>query len=433
MARKGKETAGHIRANVLALRRRRRLVEIYFAASLGLVAVMLFAYTHLVISRLRHEFRVTSNAYATIQTLLASDLTDPAMDDVILQLAVEIGRTMKFPSIVTDADGRPMAWSKSYDDEGLGANPTTAEEKIKEEARKLDRDHRPLPITRYARDPLTGEFGGGRFGTFHYAEPLSIKLLYWVPILELGLIVGFVAAGVLAYRRLKVAEQQVLWAGMARETAHQLGTPITSLIGWLEHCRERAAAYPDMAEPLNEMGEDITRLEKVAARFQEIGVPVKPVRGDLVPLIERAVAYGRRRAPARARISFEAKTPAHLYVPHSPVLIEWVVENFVKNAVDATKELAAGKGRIVVEAREEGSFAVVAVTDNGVGIDPAEIKLIFTPGYTTKDKGWGLGLSLVKRIVEDVHGGRLDVWSEMGAGATFSAYLPRDPRAHSGG
>lgn len=433
MARKGKANAGHIRANVLALKRRRRLVEIYFGAALGLVALMLFLYTHLVISRLRHEFDVTSRAYATIQTLLASDLADPAMDEVILQLAVEIGRTMKFPSIVTDADGRPMAWSKSFDAEGLGANPAAAEEKIKEEARKLDRTRKPIPITRYARDPLTGEFGGGRFGTFHYTEPLTIKLLYWVPVLELALIVGFVTAGVLAYRRLKAVEQQVLWAGMARETAHQLGTPITSLIGWLEHCRERAAAYPDLAEPLNEMGEDITRLEKVAARFQEIGVPVKPVRGDVVPLIERAVAYGRRRAPVRARLTFEAKTPARLVVPHSPVLLEWVVENFVKNAVDATKELAPGKGRIVVEAREEGAYVVIAVTDNGVGIDPAEIKLIFTPGYTTKEKGWGLGLALVKRIVEEVHGGRLDVWSEVGAGATFSAYLPRETRAHSGG
>jgi signal transduction histidine kinase len=193
----------------------------------------------------------------------------------------------------------------------------------------------------------------------------------------------------------------------------------------LEHAREQAGKNSALAETLAEMTEDVARLEKVAARFQEIGVPVKPIRADVVPLVERAVAYGRRRAPAKARLAIEAKAAGPLVIPHSPVLVEWVVENLVKNAVDATKDLPAGKGRIVVAAREEGRYAVVAVTDNGVGVAPEDAPYIFAPGYTTKDKGWGLGLSLVKRIVEDVHGGRLEVWSEPGAGATFSAYFPR--------
>jgi signal transduction histidine kinase len=215
---------------------------------------------------------------------------------------------------------------------------------------------------------------------------------------------------------------------MARETAHQLGTPVTSLIGWLEHLRERAGDDEALRELLDEMAEDIKRLEKVAARFQEIGVPVRLPEGDIVPLVERALAYGRRRSPAQAEITFEAVTPAKLLVPHSPILMEWVVENFVKNAVDATKGLPPGQGRIVVEVQEDKDSVAVAVTDNGVGIDPAEMGLIFTPGYSTKEKGWGLGLSLVKRIVEEVHHGRLEVRSEPGKGSTFTAHVPRRSR-----
>ena len=215
---------------------------------------------------------------------------------------------------------------------------------------------------------------------------------------------------------------------MARETAHQLGTPVTSLIGWLEHLRERAGGDEALQEPLDEMAEDIKRLEKVAARFQEIGAPVRLPEGDVVPLVEGALAYGRRRAPAQAEITFEAITPAKVTVPHSPILMEWVVENFVKNAVDATKDLPPGKGRIVAEVRDGKDSVALAVTDNGVGIDPAEVGLIFTPGYSTKEKGWGLGLSLVKRIVEDVHHGRLEVRSERGKGSTFTAYVPRKSR-----
>ncbi len=428
MADRKTNRSPYVRENVLALRRRRRFVEVYFVVALALIAAMLIVHTLFVIERLRREFRVTSNAYATVQTLLASDLQDPAMEGVIIMLAQDIGRTMNFPTVATDAEGTPQVWWPGFNDR-LGPDPDENLELVKGLAADLDRRNEPILITRYAVDEESGRPADRLFGRFHYGEPRTIRLLYWVPALELVLITAFTVAGVLAYRRLKRTEQQAIWAGMARETAHQLGTPVTSLIGWLEHLRERAGAYEALREPLDEMGEDIKRLEKVAARFQEIGAPVRLSEGDVVPLVERALAYGRRRAPAQAKITFESATPAELIVPHSPVLVEWVVENFVKNAVDATKDLPPGQGRIVVEAREDRDFAAVAVTDNGVGIDAAEIGLIFTPGYSTKEKGWGLGLSLVKRIVEEVHHGRLEVRSEAGKGSTFTAYLPRISKA----
>jgi signal transduction histidine kinase len=420
-----------VRANVLALRRRRRFLGAYFAVALGLVAAMLILHTLFVIGRLRHEFRVTSRAYATFQTLLASDLQDPTMEEVIIVLAQDIGRTMNFPTVATDAEGTPQVWWPGYNDR-LGPDPDENLELVKGFAADLDRHSEPIPITRYEIDPETGRPADRLFGEFHYGEPRTVRLMYLVPALELALIAAFALTVTLAYRRLKRTEQQAVWAGMARETAHQLGTPVTSLLGWLEHLRERAAGDESLREPLREMGEDIKRLEKVAARFQEIGAPVRLAEGDVVSLVRRALAYGQRRAPARAAITFEARTPARLVVPHSPVLVEWVVENFVKNAVDATKDLPPGRGRIVVEARRERGGAALSVTDNGVGIGAAELPLIFTPGYSTKEKGWGLGLSLVKRIVEEVHHGRLEVRSEVGAGSTFTAYLPPSRKTPGG-
>jgi signal transduction histidine kinase len=431
MARRRKDRSPYVRENVLALRRRRRFVGLYFAVALGLVATMLILHTLFVIARLRHEFRVTSQAYATFQTLLASDLQDPAMEEVIIMLAQDIGRTMTFPTIATDAEGTPQVWWPGYNDR-LGPDPDENLELVKGFAADLDRESKPIPIMRYEIDPDTGRPADRLLGEFHYGEPRTVRLMYLVPALELVLIAAFAFAGTLAYRRLKRTEQQAVWAGMARETAHQLGTPVTSLIGWLEHLRERCAGDESLQEPLEEMAEDIKRLEKVAARFQEIGAPVRLAEGDVVPLVERALAYGMRRAPAQARIAFEAETPAELVVPHSPVLIEWVVENFVKNAVDATKDLPPGEGRIVVRAREDKGYAAVSVTDNGVGIDAAELPLIFTPGFSTKEKGWGLGLSLVKRIVEEVHRGRLEVRSEPGEGSTFTAFIPKWRKARGG-
>jgi signal transduction histidine kinase len=338
---------------------------------------------------------------------------------------------MAVPPIATDAEGTPPVGWPGYTDR-LGPDPDENLELVKGFAADLDRGAEPIPIMRYEIDPETGRPADRLLGEFHYGEPRTVRLMYLVPALELVLIAAFAFTGTLAYRRLKRTEQQAIWAGMARETAHQLGTPVTSLIGWLEHLRERAAGDESLREPIAEMAEDIKRLEKVAARFQEIGAPVRLAEGDVVPLVERALAYGRRRAPAQARIAFEAETPAALVVPHSPVLIEWVVENFVKNAVDATKDLPPGQGRIVVEAREERGYAALSVTDNGIGISAAELPLIFTPGYSTKEKGWGLGLSLVKRIVEEVHHGRLEVRSEAGEGSTFTAMIPKRREARGG-
>ncbi len=405
------------------LRGARRLVEVYILFSVVLIAFMLFGYTHLLIGQLREEVRKTSKAYVTYQTLMASEIYDHSLAMVIIGLSQEIGSTMNFPSIVTDAEGNPMAWSEDYVKK-LGKDPDQNLELLREFAADLDKNNEPLSIVRYTYDPETGHPVSTVFGYFHYGEPRIIRLLYWVPLLQLVLIGAFAFLGLVTYRRLKAAETQAVWAGLARETAHQLGTPISSLIGWHELLRENCAATPEASDPLNQMSLDIERLEKVAARFQEIGAPVALTYGDLVPIVARSLEYGQRRIPKSSYIKITAETPDELNIRHNPLLFEWVLENLIKNAVDALVNAESDTGNIRIKLEGTDKYAVLTVADDGPGIEPANVKRIFTPGFTTKTKGWGLGLALVRRIVYDIHRGKIEVKSEEKRGTRFTVSLP---------
>jgi nitrogen-specific signal transduction histidine kinase len=400
---------------------RRRLVELYFVIVIVLVALMLFGYTHFLIEQLRSEYRKTTLAYTTYQTLVVSDLTDPAMENVKVDLSRDIGATINFPSVVTDPEGTPLAWWPGYN-EHLGKDPDENLETVKKFAADLDRINEPIPIVRYTRDPETGNPVGAVAVYFHYGEPHVVKLLYWVPTFELALILIFAFVGIVSYRRVKTSEQQAIWTGMAREAAHQLGTPVSSLLGWHAILTEKCLSNPNAVGPLKEIGADITRLEKVAARFQEIGAPVSLAPTDIVPLIEAAAAYGRRRLPVSSDAQIKTDLPASLVVPFNPLLLEWVIENLVKNAVDAVQGTDGGMINVSAVRRDGG--AEIVVSDNGVGIETRDLEQVFNPGYTTKPKGWGLGLALVKRVVEDVHHGEVKAESPAGGGATFTVFIP---------
>jgi nitrogen-specific signal transduction histidine kinase len=403
---------------------RRRLVELYFVIAIVIVALMLFGYTHFLIEQLRSEYRKTTHAYTTYQTLVVSDLEGSAMEDVKVNLSREIGATINFPSVVTDPDGKPLAWWPGYN-EYLGKDPDKNLETVKKFAADLDRINEPMPIVRYTRDPETGNPVGQVTVYFHYGEPRVVKLLYWVPTFELALILIFAFVGIISYRRVKTSEQQAIWTGMARETALQLGTPVSSLLGWHEILTEKCKSEPDTAEPLAEIGADIKRLEKVAARFQEIGAPVSVTPADIIPLVENAAEYGKRRLPVSSDADIVTDLPETLIVPFNTLLLEWVIENLVKNAVDAVQGVDGGLISISAARRDGG--AEITVGDNGVGIETRDLEQIFNPGYTTKPKGWGLGLALVKRVVEDVHKGEINVESAHGGGTKFKVFIPGEP------
>ncbi len=255
--------------------------------------------------------------------------------------------------------------------------------------------------------------------SIYYKESNILRQLRFFPLIQLLLIAAFIFLGYLAFNAARRAEQNRVWAGMAKETAHQLGTPISAIIAWIEHLR--SIESEETQDILNELRNDVDRLELIAERFSKIGSAPKLEHTDVYTEIEKCFIYMQRRASRR--VSFEFEMPEEklpLYI--NPPLFDWVVENLLRNALDATE----GKGKISAEVYEDHDFAYVDISDTGKGIPMNKFKTVFQPGYTTKKRGWGLGLSLTKRIIEEYHGGKIFVKKSVeGEGTTFTIKLPK--------
>ena len=250
-----------------------------------------------------------------------------------------------------------------------------------------------------------------------YAESLLLRRLSWYPYVHLGVILLFAGLAVFALLTLKRAEQNHVWVGLSKETAHQLGTPISSLMAWMEMMKE---AYPD-DKLLSEMDNDVKRLQLIADRFSKIGSQPTPEQADLIAVLQRVMAYMDSRTSRTVVIMLHAsaeKVMLNLNVS----LFEWIIENLCKNAVDA---LEGRSGRIDIYVMQKEQTVVIDLVDTGKGIRQKDMKNVFRPGFTTKQRGWGLGLSLARRIVEEYHHGKIFVkQSEVGQGTTFRIILP---------
>ena len=250
-----------------------------------------------------------------------------------------------------------------------------------------------------------------------YDESLLLKRLSQYPYWQLGVVMIFVVVAIFALLASKKAEQNKVWVGLSKETAHQLGTPISSLMAWVEILKEN---HPE-DDLIPELDKDVKRLERIAERFSKIGSLPEPKEGSMNDVLNHVVDYMRRRTSNKVEMVCHVPEQS-VIVKMNSSLFEWVVENLCKNAVDAIE----GSGRIDLSLREEGSKVVLEVKDTGKGIRKKDVKNVFTPGFTTKQRGWGLGLSLAKRIVEEYHNGRIFVKSsELGKGTTFRVELPR--------
>ncbi len=253
--------------------------------------------------------------------------------------------------------------------------------------------------------------GKGDFINVCYDDSVMIKRLSMWPYVQLGIVMVFVVIAIFALLTSKRAEQNKVWVGLSKETAHQLGTPISSLMAWTEILKE---SYPD-DELLPEMDKDVKRLQLIADRFSKIGSLPELVPTSLKEVMTHVVDYMNRRTSAKVEMltDFPAED---IFVDINPQLFEWVIENLCKNAVEAME----GEGRITLRVREENGRTAIEVEDTGKGIRKKDIRNVFTPGFTTKKRGWGLGLSLAKRIVEEYHKGKIFVKSsEIGKGTTF--------------
>lgn len=259
--------------------------------------------------------------------------------------------------------------------------------------------------------------------TLIYGHSHLLSLLNWYPIVQMILIAVFIAFGYLGFSASRKAEENQVWLGMAKETAHQLGTPITAILGWVEALKSANEDNPMNQEMLDELRNDVTRLELVADRFSKIGSrpELKPV--NLYDQLEICRDYMQRRAPRK--VTFDFPPPgehAPLLVGINPPLFDWVVENLLRNAIDA---MEGGAGVITATVYEEPGYVCFDISDTGKGIPAGKHSTVFKPGYSTKTRGWGLGLSLSKRIIEQYHKGKIYVKrSEPGKGATFAVKMP---------
>ena len=250
-----------------------------------------------------------------------------------------------------------------------------------------------------------------------YDESIMLKRLQAWPYVQLGIVLIFVVVAIFALLSSKRAEQNKVWVGLSKETAHQLGTPVSSLMAWVEMLKEQ---YPD-DDLLPEMDKDVKRLQLIAERFSKIGSLPEPVAASMNEVLAHVVDYMDRRTSSQVQM-IRQLPDNEVIVKINASLFEWVIENLCKNAVDAME----GKGTITLALMEEPDRVVIEVQDTGKGIRKKDINNVFTPGFTTKKRGWGLGLSLARRIVEEYHRGRIFVkHSELGKGTTFRIEMPK--------
>ena len=247
-----------------------------------------------------------------------------------------------------------------------------------------------------------------------FDESLLLSRLTVYPYIQMGVVMLFVLIAIFALLSFKKTEQNRVWVGLSKETAHQLGTPISSLMAWTELLKDK---YND--ELISEMEKDVDRLQMVAERFSKIGSLPEPVQADMVGVLDGVIDYVEHRSPAT--VSFVRQFPnPPVNAKVNASLFGWVIENICKNAVDAM----SGKGVLTIRLTEEKNYVVIDVTDTGKGIAKNSWRSVFDPGYTTKERGWGLGLSLAKRIVTEYHKGKIYVLhSEIGKGTTFRIEL----------
>ncbi|MCK4579656.1 MAG: HAMP domain-containing histidine kinase [Candidatus Marinimicrobia bacterium] len=361
-----------------------------FALGAIIVASLLW-YTQSLVHDLQQDERKLLGIYANligkVATSASSEELGFVFDEVISQI--------QFPIVVTSREGQVVSWRNVRLDSSLAEADRQAY--LQRIVERMDRQHTPVEV----------RFEDLIISRIHYGDSSTVSRLRWLPYIEIAVAGLFILIGFIGFTLIRNSEKRSIWAGMARETAHQLGTPVSSLMGWLHLLRDKAPQGQGQ-ELLDELESDVHRLEQIADRFQKVGsIPrFEPV--NLYELAESSAEYFRQRLPKTSRTEI-AVTGEECGVYGAETLLQWVLENLIKNAIDACQ---GRQGRIEVNIRGDKDrrgrcLTHVEVRDNGSGISPRDRRNIFRPGYSTKRRGWGLGLSLARRIVEEIHKGRL--------------------------
>ena len=373
------------------------------------IIIPILLYTHNLVDRLQKKEREVAALYAKSVEYLANSPYSGGEYNFIFD---ELIRAIDFPIIESDANDVEIKASRNIEiDTTLPKSERDAY--VRSLIADMDKLNRPI-IVSYQDTVILSRV--------HYGESLLITRLRWLPYIEIVIGALFIFVGYIGFSYIKRSEQSNIWVGMARETAHQLGTPLSSMMGWVEIMKLRPEVDAKVTETIAEMENDLLRLNKIADRFSKIGSRPDLREEELSEVVKGVIVYFQKRIPQmgkRVDIIIEPAEPVRAKINRE--LFEWVLENLVKNGLDAMEE---GKGKISFRISRLNGAPVIDVTDTGKGIDAAYRKDIFRPGFSTKKRGWGLGLSLSKRIVETYHKGKLSVKeSKLGVGTTFRIKL----------
>jgi signal transduction histidine kinase len=378
-----------------------RQIKIVLVVAAVVIAVASLLVSHFLVRDLYREERSKMEVWA--QALRSLNEADENTDLSLVLSVMEGNNTI--PVIVLDKDGHVADYR----------NITIKAEDAADTIAFIERaGQRMKDADRYIKSQ-TGD--SADYQLVCYDDSVMLKRLAAWPYVQLGIVLIFVVVAIFALLSSKRAEQNKVWVGLSKETAHQLGTPISSLMAWTEMLKEN---YPD-DELLPEMDKDVKRLERIAERFSKIGSVPEPVDASMNEVLAHVIEYMNRRTSQKVQI-ISNLPEEDVIVKMNASLFEWVIENLCKNAVDAME----GTGIITLSLWSGDEDVIIEVQDTGKGIRKKDIKNVFTPGFTTKKRGWGLGLSLAKRIVEEYHKGHIFVkTSEIGKGTTFRIEMPK--------
>ena len=360
---------------------------------LGILLIIgLLNYTRYLANELRKDNREIVQLYAEIIAETVKDMSDKNLDFVFDNII----RKVKFPLIQSDTDHLPQLWKNMHP--GI----KTAEDR-KALLTAMDRFNEPIPLI---YDNIT-------FGFLHYGDSHLIQKLQWWTYIELGAIGIFIFLGFAGFTFIRNNEKRHIWVGMSRETAHQLGTPVSALMGWIDWLKE----HPEKAdEIIPDMEADLNRLQQIGRRFSKMGSEPKMEVFDLSQRVEKVVSYLNRRMPTLGKkVKLNNEIENGVKVRANASLLSWSIENVIRNGIDA---IDRENGKIHITLRKEGNQARIRIKDNGRGVPKKDWKNVFRPGFSTKQAGWGLGLSLAQRIIEEIHHGKLFIVESSSATGT---------------
>lgn len=374
----------------------KRISKQLLLLSAFIIGTTILWYTNNLVDDLRREERTKVNIWANA-TKQTTDI-DNLNEDISFVFEV-INHNKTIPVILVDDNGS-ILYHKNFPSK---------------KANNIDYLKSQLEIMKESHEPIVFEYADGKHNKIYYKDSILLTRLKIFPYIILVVISLFIVTGYFAFSNSRKSEQNKVWAGMARETAHQIGTPLSSLMGWVTLLHDQGGNE----EIVSEMNKDILRLQMITERFSKIGSQPELKNQDVNSIVQRSFYYMKDRSSSKINFKLEISDHA-IFSFLNTQLFGWVIENIMRNAIDALQ----GKGEIKVEVKDHSKNVIIDISDNGKGIKSTQLKTVFEPGYTTKLRGWGLGLSLVKRIVEDYHKGQVYILhSKLGKGSTFRICL----------